>query len=280
MNDNSPSRYKINDVEDVEMHPTIRADPGYGSFVNEMKYEGPPEPIPNYIIDNSCSISNTYINYSLYKNTELGINLIGLSQFLIDDQSKLWSCIKNLVDNNVKWYITFNKQGRYVEITDVEQELFNLMCTVPTCNFYSLPIEDFTPPSIPILNRLWDILDEYHQYLTYSDPTVKCILHCTAGFGRTGTMILSYIIYRKVVQEPEIQYQNIKNIIDTIKIISTKEEYLQLISSNRLLDYAFTEIGANYSIEAYREIIGSSLELLSARIKNIAYALEQRLNII
>ena len=277
MNDNSPARYKINDLEDVEMHPTIESDPGYGSFVDEMKYEGT-EPIGNYIIDNSCSISNTYINYSLYKNTELGINLIGLSQFLIDDQAKLWACIKNLVDNNVKWYITFNKQGRYVEITDIEQELFNLMCTVPTCNFYSLPIEDFTPPSIPILNRLWDILDEYHQYLKYSDPTVKCILHCTAGFGRTGTMILSYIIYRKVVQEPEIQYQNIKHIIDTIKIISTKEEYMELISSNSLLNYALTEIGANYSIEAYNEIIGSSLELLSVRIKNITYALVQRFN--
>lgn len=53
---------------------------------------------------------------------------------------------------------------------------------------------------------------------------------------------------------------------------------MELISSNPLLDYAFTDIRENYSIEAYSEIKGSSLELLSSRIKNITYALVQRFN--
>ena len=43
--------------------------------------------------------------------------------------------------------------------------------------------------------NLWSILDEFHIQ-KINNPKLNLVMHCTCGFGRTGTMIISYLMYK------------------------------------------------------------------------------------
>jgi protein tyrosine phosphatase len=227
-----------------------------------------------------------------YKNKRLSIDVIGLAQY---NQTQLDNCLMNLVDNNVKLYITFNDQGGYVNVTKEEERLFNHHCNMVGCKFYSLKVEDYTAPTIETLLTLWRILDDFHEE-KIDNPEINCIMHCTAGHGRTGTMIISYIIYRKMMENRERALREIKSIKDSIDEFERNNEqldntantpelrkvhadfYRKFITEPRVMNYSFREL-IKYSPLAYGEITGEMTHtntlmlLFENRIKNITNAI-------
>jgi hypothetical protein len=245
--------------------------------------------ITSYIRKNTCN-NPPFIGH--YKNTKLSIDVIGLSQYV--NGATLDGCIQNLVDNNVKLYITFNDQGFYHAVTIQEKKKFNKYCNMAGCNYYSIKVVDYTPPSIPTLKKFWDILDGFHKEQKLN-PGFKCIMHCTAGHGRTGTMILSYIIYRKFKtdkQNTTRELLTIKNhinefdrnnihLVDDLPappvLLSTHINfYIKVICINPLIEYAFRELD-KYSPHAGAEIktmmTAKQTNLFENRIKNIVGAI-------
>ena len=245
--------------------------------------------ITSYIRKNTCN-NPPFIGH--YKNKKLSIDIIGLSQYV--NGATLDGCIKNLVDNNVKLYITFNDQGFYHAVTLQEKKKFNKYCNMAGCNYYSIKVVDYTPPSIPTLKKFWDILDGFNKEQKLN-PGIKCIMHCTAGHGRTGTMILSYIIYRKFKtdkQNTTRELLTIKNYINEFDrnnihlvddlpsnpvLLSTHINfYKKVICINPLIEYAFRELD-KYSPHAGAEIktmmTAKQTNLFENRIKNIIGAI-------
>jgi hypothetical protein len=244
--------------------------------------------IKSYVKTNKCNYDGFV---SKYKNDDLSIDFIGLAQY---KPGTLDGCIKNLIDNNVKLYITFNNQGNFVEITKKEEKLFNNYCNMIGCKYYSLKVEDYTPPEIDILKNLWIILDDFHKE-KIKKPHIQCIMHCTAGLGRTGTMIFSYIVYRKFLTDKkkysEELFKLAESIVDFDKktgILNSKvntpymhmkhQNYYKQVLNYGIIKFAFDEI-KKYSQHSFNEITGEMGEsikkmlLFENRIKNIILAI-------
>jgi hypothetical protein len=163
------------------------------------------------------------------------------------------------------------------------------------CNYYSLKVDDYTAPTIATLKTLWNVLDNFHEEKRHS-PRIKCIMHCTAGLGRTGVMILSYIMYRKFKtdrQNATRELLSIRNSIDDFErnnealnpdvnnhgLITTHARfYERFIHAPNIMQYSFNEI-RKYSPDSFEEITGEMTHssrlmiLFENRIKNITNAI-------
>ena len=94
--------------------------------------------------------------------------------------------------------------------------------------FHTISIPDYTPPTSDNLLKLWDILKE-------KDHENSVIMHCTAGYGRTGTMILSYIWFKKA--KDITNYENVFNKGHFTRFIENYLfTYVQIINCSPLLE--------------------------------------------
>jgi len=144
----------------------------------------------------SCNILEKYVNI------DLNINITGTSQNYSTDQNIFDTCAELFVKENIKLYITFNEKNYKVQ-TLLEEKAFKNKCKMAGCKFYSLPVADYTAPKEDQLLNFWEILDDFHKNRRFTD---NVLMHCTAGHGRTGFMILSYIWLRAALNN-SIYYQ-------------------------------------------------------------------------
>lgn len=220
---------------------------------------------------NICYVRNRYINH------HLGIFLYGTRQPIATDDI-LNKCMSIFVKYNVKYYITFNEQGHYIYATHKEKEIFNKICNDTSCHFYSLPVVDWNPPTLDILVRFWTIVDEYHENY-YKDPTISILLHCTAGHGRTGFMIMSYIWLKLCkVDETHMPNYEIHGEPSIVNILNSSKENMEkykLLKSHRTLVFLRNQI-KRYHTDSENEIFDdlNNIILFIDRINIFVTALE------
>ena len=158
-------------------------------------------------------------------------------------------CIDLLIENNVKYYITFNEINFPVETIE-EKKFFNC----DDCKILSIPIADYTAPTKRQLEILWEVLDEFHEKKRKNNE-INLVMHCTAGTGRTPVMIISYLMYKMLQNSNEYQddFRLIRNIIyneNNISNFLTKKE----IEKTKTYKYIYSEINNKYSNIACQEV--------------------------
>ena len=184
-----------------------------------------------------------------YVNKKLNIVILGMAQPQKDD---IFYCINTLAENNVKFYITLNEINRKEE-TALEKYAFSVHCDKQDCEFWSLPILDYTAPTVSELHQLWGILDRFHLYRS-TDNKVNALIHCTGGTGRTALMLISYIwlkLYNSRKKEFKSLYKMLKEDFSKPK---PYRQGFELLMDNPLITFTKRDIGNTYSDDAVREI--------------------------
>lgn len=139
-------------------------------------------------------------------------------------------------------------------------------------NYLELPIRDFTAPTENNLDIFFNFMDKYP----------KAIIHCSAGYGRTGTMILAYIWYKKAFKDNDIVFneytfdQNL-DIINFDLGFLLKKLFLNKIE--KIIIYLQLEL-IKYNYESFQEIFNSyDKNLLKTRLKIINKVIIKRLKL-
>jgi hypothetical protein len=104
-------------------------------------------------------------------------------------------------------YITLDKRTKY------EEEIFNLVCkNKQKCKFHNLPIEDFESSTIKEYVRILEIIKKYE------DPNIdgSLVVHCGAGFGRTGTVFMIYIWFTDYTNDTDNCKEQTNKILETL----------------------------------------------------------------
>jgi hypothetical protein len=206
--------------------------------------------------EESCKILEKYVNI------DLNINITGTSQNTATEQTIYDMCAELFVKENIKLYITFNALN-YATQTKLEETAFNQKCTTLDCKFYSIPVADFTAPTEIQLLNFWEILDDFHTNRRFKD---NVLMHCTAGHGRTGYMILSYIWLRAALNNskyfPWRKNNNPISIYDyaTKPDIIKNKSTVENIMKDEIMIFISNEIKTKYSNSSYNEIFVDPLE--------------------
>jgi hypothetical protein len=175
--------------------------------------------------------------------------------------------IRYLVEvTGVVKYINFNKPETAI---DIEETVFNLICNDKSiCKYHNIPIEDFTMPTTEHVDNFLKIVDD-----AYKDNH-NILVHCSDGTGRTGYMILIYII--RLINTGTLKH-NIKDIditmldiqtdintlITTLDLMSTKiggdpEKYKDMSSEKK--KYSLYKLVSHYYISgAAEELFDTSI---------------------
>ena len=91
----------------------------------------------------------------------LGVNIIGTTQINVEGNTPM-ICMNTIAALNIRTYITFNEQGKYIDKTRIEKDLLLQSCR--DCRFISIPIVDYTAPTKDSLLRTWGELDFFHSH--------------------------------------------------------------------------------------------------------------------
>ena len=144
-----------------------------------------------------CQIPNKYVNL------DLNINVMGTSRPHYSEYNYR-KCFKLLREENVIIYITFDgKHPDYPKILPTEIINWGKVCIEKNCKFYDLPVIDYKIPTREILLQFWEILYDFHNNKR-NGCISQCnlLMHCSAGRGRTGFMIMSYIWLMMILKNP------------------------------------------------------------------------------
>jgi len=161
-----------------------------------------------------------------YVNLDLNIQIFGTADpWYKTNESRFTSCINLLVKEEIVFYITFNSSG-------IEQEklAFNRNCNQNyfvdsekgMCNFFDLIVEDYKPPTLDNLIKFWLILDVFFETKLSRQ---NILLHCSAGHGRTGFMIMSYIWLKQLIKDEQTLVESDKKLDDLSFIENFIESY-------------------------------------------------------
>lgn len=91
------------------------------------------------------------------------------------------------------------EQGICAVLSLTEEPLEDALLREFEMAYLHLPIADFTAPSLEQVNRAMNFLREY----TLGEAQV--LIHCTAGMGRTGTILACYLVDRGETANQAIQ---------------------------------------------------------------------------
>jgi protein tyrosine phosphatase len=191
-----------------------------------------------------------------YVNIDLNINIIGTSQPMYELKT-YDDCFNLLNDNNVVLYITFN-QKNHKKATEIEKKYFNKKCVNKlVCKFVSIPIRDYTAPTSGQLIYFWKLLDNFHNKTKKINNKYNVLMHCTAGHGRTGFMIVSYIWLNKIKQDKSFSPFDSSNHTSINDVIadydSTNYQKYEFIKNRKIMEFLMTEI-KKYSYDSYNEV--------------------------
>ena len=242
-----------------------------------MKAKGKKNERDEKFIKKNCNIVNKYVNI------DLDINIIGTSQPYYNSENIFDTCADLLVKENIKLYITFNQYNEAL-FTEKEKTSFEKACTDIGCKFESLPVPDWTAPSSNQLLHLWRILDEFYKTKKeIGNFKYNVLMHCTAGFGRTGFMIMSYIWYKKILMDPTFSpyYKDenlgysIKEYIEMYNSSTTEHEKTNIhttIKTTKILIFLRSEL-EKYNHHSAEEVFNGSGKLFFNRLSNFCEAI-------
>ena len=145
--------------------------------------------------------------------------------------------------------------------------------------FINIPIADYEPPKTQNLLDLWKILDEFH-ILKIDNPKLNIVMHCTCGFGRTGTMIMSYLIYKiykdtnkyTKTEKPK-EFEDIFTIRTRIDLSLRNDEYIRDLMETDIMEYIKNQI-KNYSEISYNEIFNDRSGSKYLMLKRLSIIIE------
>jgi len=133
-----------------------------------------------------------------------------------------------------------------------ERATFKRDCNVKDCEFYSIPIPDYTPPTVDQLLKLWLILDRFHLERAEGNP-VNLLMHCTGGTGRTATMIMSYIWYKVFMMMREPTERLYRECVALMDSGISNMDLLKFVFENDIILFLMDEIN-KYTPEAKQEV--------------------------
>jgi hypothetical protein len=191
-------------------------------------------------------------NIEKYVNIDLGINIIGTSQPKMGDSFNFSECFEILHRYRIKLYITFNELN-YTADTKLEKDAFEKSCIETGCKFVSIPVQDYTTASPQQLVEFWELLDNFHKNKKNAKDNV--LMHCTAGHGRTGFMITSYIWYKKIKEDKSFAPIDIASILEDNSLPEYKK--YETIKKHKIIQFLMDEI-KKYSIDSYKEVFQES----------------------
>ena len=190
-----------------------------------------------------------------YINIDLGIYIYNIQQPSYKNESDWHKCTDQLVNEKIKLYITLNP-SRQVE---KERKYYKEKCL--ECHFVEIPVVDGEEFTSEQFIQLWNKLDEYKGQ--------RVLIHCSAGYGRTGIAILSYIWWTKYQNS---KYENLK--IETDKLnhesVSTYDNLPEIIKNE-----IFNELRNKYLKASYDEITQDDT-LLNSNLKNFVDAIKEK----
>jgi hypothetical protein len=152
--------------------------------------------------------------------------IIGMSKITNDVYSTdFYSTIYYLKDTfNVKIYISHSHEENDNEINLINKEK-DVIDKIGNgqIEFKHYPVEDFTCIKKEYLSEIITLFDKYTDYNNTNPIKQGIIIHCGAGYGRTGRTILGFIIYKLIKNYnnnliPDAQRLIINNIITLLKI--------------------------------------------------------------
>lgn len=156
-----------NELEESDFSKKIRNDDKVS--YNDMKY------VKNKDIFNSFKYENCF--KGICKPTNNIINIYLFIRYLVEVEG-------------VVIYINFEEKS------ELENAIFNNICHKKNiCAYHHLPIKDYNPPSMDILKKFIDIIEDSIT------NKLNVIAHCDAGMGRTGFMMLCYLIYSEIKKD-------------------------------------------------------------------------------
>ena len=100
----------------------------------------------------------------------------------------MFNLIRYLVESQgVVVYITLDKEDPYLPVK--EGDIFRAVCNnSDICQYHELIVDDYTAPSLEILSQFIEIVTDSFK------KGLNTVSHCSAGMGRTGFMVLAYLL--------------------------------------------------------------------------------------